>query len=73
MYHQRSCCNLDEAWDKGPAGIALLEVRAIREVVKTIILEQRPPSPNYMVASTYTPLPQPQKMVSLLHSHPSIQ
>ena len=44
----------------------------VREVVKTTICEQDPPNQKKeMVVSAYTPLPQPQKMVSLLHSHPS--
>ena len=43
----------------------------IREVVNTTLLEQDPP--NHKIDGGLCLLPQPLKMVSLLHSHPSIQ
>ena len=48
---------------------------SIKEVVKTTILEQDPPNHKIDGGLCQHPssLPQPQKMVFLLHSHPSIQ
>ena len=48
--------------------------KAFREVVKTTVLEQDPPNPKRDGGLCLSPLPPPQhqKMVSLLHSHPSI-
>ena len=49
-----------------------LNQRSRREVVKTTILEQDPPNPKIDGGLCLHPLPQPQKVLSLLHSHPSI-
>ena len=46
---------------------------SLSEVVKTPILEQDPPNHKIDGGLCLHPLPQPQRMVSLLHSHPSIQ
>ena len=46
---------------------------SFKEVVKTTTLEQDPPNHRKMMVSVCTLFPQPQKMVSLLHSHTFIQ
>ena len=46
---------------------------SLMELVKTTILEQDPPNHKIHGGLCLHPLPQPQRMVSLLHSHPYIQ